>query len=503
MENIMKTNIYTWIISLIFITLNTNCATSQILWEKFFVSNNKLSSLPPLYSNLERFEEKLFLPYIFNRYVDDTTYYTNTGFIVTDLSGDKLSHVEFYKNFYLNLVKIYKSIGGFNLFLHYVPSSTTSHRTCLFELNDSYDIIQEKYGTSFPFPFHESNSAWLKDSIYSFFFYPKFKGTVRVFDYSLNVIREIALDSTRPSTIGYKRAGVPYFFLTKNKNFLFYVNMGKTEDYWSDAYLNMLDNNGKKIWSKHINISNRKLTLYKIIETKSAEFIAYGLTLPDIDEEILKSRPDSLLSIILIKLNSQGDVQWFKEYPAQYNQLGNNFSYLEESDRYAIYGRFNPTGYFYPVYNPKNIVYLFNNKLDLIYKYAWSTKDSVQNQIDGVVEKGDNLIVYGRELKKLSEKPLIEFCQIYLAELKPEITSVEDNPISDYPDLWLYPDPADEVIKLNCISGEPNGRKIRIFSIEGVLVLETDYADQINVSHLASAVYFLMLDGRMYKFLKI
>jgi WD40 repeat protein len=82
-----------------------------------------------------------------------------------------------------------------------------------------------------------------------------------------------------------------------------------------------------------------------------------------------------------------------------------------------------------------------------------------------------------------------------------DYTSAEDNIITEKLSP-IYPNPAGPVLFINADNLAWNG-SIRIYSPEGVLLLQSPKSDRIDISSLAPGIYFISLGDTIYKFVKI
>ena len=79
------------------------------------------------------------------------------------------------------------------------------------------------------------------------------------------------------------------------------------------------------------------------------------------------------------------------------------------------------------------------------------------------------------------------------------------NDVKDIPDNYSFsisPNPVESFISLN-IPFEYQTSQIKIYSIEGIELLTTEYKDKIDVSGFAPGVYYLMIGDKVVKFVKI
>ncbi|MBI5324293.1 MAG: T9SS type A sorting domain-containing protein [Ignavibacteriae bacterium] len=72
-----------------------------------------------------------------------------------------------------------------------------------------------------------------------------------------------------------------------------------------------------------------------------------------------------------------------------------------------------------------------------------------------------------------------------------------------YPEkVQLSPNPAESIIYIFA-DKDIKDKIIQIFTIEGIIVIETEYKDRIDVSRLSAGVYFLKAGDKIYKFVKM
>ncbi|TAL67822.1 MAG: T9SS type A sorting domain-containing protein [Bacteroidetes bacterium] len=76
-------------------------------------------------------------------------------------------------------------------------------------------------------------------------------------------------------------------------------------------------------------------------------------------------------------------------------------------------------------------------------------------------------------------------------------TSVVENESNETPSM--FPNPVVDYIQIN----RNDKCSIQIFSVLGIKVIETKYKDRIDVSGLDAGVYFLFVNNKIYKFVKI
>ena len=76
------------------------------------------------------------------------------------------------------------------------------------------------------------------------------------------------------------------------------------------------------------------------------------------------------------------------------------------------------------------------------------------------------------------------------------------NSLSDNPQVIISPNPVED--KLNVFNSEPTlNEKMQIYSSEGMLMLDSKYKEQIDVSKFATGIYLLKIGNLTYKFIKI
>jgi len=68
--------------------------------------------------------------------------------------------------------------------------------------------------------------------------------------------------------------------------------------------------------------------------------------------------------------------------------------------------------------------------------------------------------------------------------------------------LNIFPNPVESEITLN-FPPDYKSSQIKIYSIEGIEVLETEYKDKIDVSGFAPGVYYIKVKDKVMKFVKI
>ena len=82
------------------------------------------------------------------------------------------------------------------------------------------------------------------------------------------------------------------------------------------------------------------------------------------------------------------------------------------------------------------------------------------------------------------------------------LTGVEDNTIIDVSNVSVHPNPATDFIRIYS-NEDLTDNKIEIYSVIGNKVIETEFKDRIDVSGLSAGVYFLFVNNKIYKFVKI
>lgn len=141
--------------------------------------------------------------------------------------------------------------------------------------------------------------------------------------------------------------------------------------------------------------------------------------------------------------------------------------------------------------------YRIRRKLDgeSTYKTLGDVNTSITSYIDSTVETGNTYIYQVRPLEngvatKLSNLPSVNVsCTI--------TTSVFDK---EEEKISVYPSPAQQFL---IISSLTTGDKVIVTSIYGVSQIKTVRSDQsINVSNLKGGIYYVILNGNTYKFIK-
>lgn len=89
---------------------------------------------------------------------------------------------------------------------------------------------------------------------------------------------------------------------------------------------------------------------------------------------------------------------------------------------------------------------------------------------------------------------------IFVARIGETSTGVEKSDDDRGYESIFYPNPATDVIRLR--EDEPH-RRIQILSLYGTPLLETGYTNLLDISGLASGVYFLKVDDHVYRFVKL
>jgi photosystem II stability/assembly factor-like uncharacterized protein len=81
-----------------------------------------------------------------------------------------------------------------------------------------------------------------------------------------------------------------------------------------------------------------------------------------------------------------------------------------------------------------------------------------------------------------------------------DITAINDGIYTD--EVSISPNPAEYIIHLSN-NNDIIGKKVVIISIEGVIILETEYKENIDVSKFKPGVYFLKIEDKCFKFIKM
>ena len=86
--------------------------------------------------------------------------------------------------------------------------------------------------------------------------------------------------------------------------------------------------------------------------------------------------------------------------------------------------------------------------------------------------------------------------QIYRYAVIPTITEVQTELQTD---IRIFPNPANDIIQIN-----PNDKieKIKLFSLLGTKLLESGSSESLNISSLTIGIYFLKINGILFKFIK-
>ena len=86
--------------------------------------------------------------------------------------------------------------------------------------------------------------------------------------------------------------------------------------------------------------------------------------------------------------------------------------------------------------------------------------------------------------------------QIYRYAVIPTITEVQTEIISN---IEIFPNPANDIIQ---IKSKNTIEKIELYSLLGIKLMESDNSESLNISTLPIGIYFLKINGILYKFIK-
>jgi hypothetical protein len=85
---------------------------------------------------------------------------------------------------------------------------------------------------------------------------------------------------------------------------------------------------------------------------------------------------------------------------------------------------------------------------------------------------------------------------------KPDFLGIEQPEQESYPtdnSTLIYPNPVRDYFRIQ--DGE--GKKIEVYSPEGKLMINTVYYSPIDLSHFSAGMYFIKIDNKMYKIVKV
>jgi hypothetical protein len=143
---------------------------------------------------------------------------------------------------------------------------------------------------------------------------------------------------------------------------------------------------------------------------------------------------------------------------------------------------------------PSIEMYELRGENDSCWKYVYVDGAGGTQLMEGI---GKFYLHYGTGLEYEGENKLVYYrkgSQVWGTPLS--ITSVEESVPRDFN---VYPNPSTNTILVS----SPSNEKIRIYSPEGVNLMESIPNVQINISHLAPGIYFLRQGSRIAKFIKL
>ncbi|MBI5323877.1 MAG: T9SS type A sorting domain-containing protein [Ignavibacteriae bacterium] len=177
----------------------------------------------------------------------------------------------------------------------------------------------------------------------------------------------------------------------------------------------------------------------------------------------------------LIYKTIDGGKTWLKVLDTTHGTSGlQQFDFFDKDNGIAV-GQF---GYIYWTHNGGN-TWMFDSCTEMLLEYAPTLYVSY-------VRKDRAIIVDFLGRIFISEDTTTEVVE--------EIPSNED--------FVIYPNPASDKIKIK-LKDEFINQNIQIITLEGIVVLETEFKPEIDVSGLISGVYFLRIGNEYLKFIKL
>jgi hypothetical protein len=491
MKMLTKSNLFIILIILLF----SNQLISQVQWEKIFNSDSLESLIPQrIYKN----NDKLVILYT-GKNKNQQYHYTNSGMIITDFDGNNVIQKEYYchkpnyvygAEFYKGNCYVYSKYywannGQENPFVPPIPS--------LLVYDNNWNIIEKKFDSTLS-PYISGIIGFYHKITYGL--NGKDRDIITINNFNDNSSNEIKVDSI-PILKKFKNIVYPENRFTLDGNFIF-IRFCSDSSYfkWKDNFIYLVDSLGKIIWLTHINRENEYSEIYRTSKTNDSGFILTGYSYD------IKSYKKKLL---IIKLDKDGIFQWEKEYPIHSSVLiYDGLKTIDNGKKFVLFGGTMVNGKDtltnFDEYDKRYFCfYIIDENGNLLNETIWApswydTPDKVKGHfVSDIVEKDGIIFVIGKDSSS-----------IYLAEVAPILTSVDDDRNNKYSENSLRITPNPVINELLIESDYYNSdMKAQFYNITGVKLLETRLNIPIDVSHFPTGIYFVRVGITYKKFTKL
>lgn len=446
--------------SLLLLPMIVSAKEPGISWEKYF---QPAGDSPVWNFHFRRMDNSLFLMYN----VGNAFTLNNPGFIEAGLDGEARFEYQMDDNQNFLLIDIEKH-GG----IYYLYNDSLDHdlsKLALIKLDSgslNYDLI---YDDSVPEAVEQFNISKYRDSLfYSYFDRVDYQSFFRIYNYNLNYIRTVVVDSATFSDYMLPGHSPMNTIMTSDGNFATYMMGSKTLNRVNPdttySVLCKINNDGKILWKQPLKNSDTVSTIFhKIFELKNGDFLLSGYNYKN-----YKEFNDYHLS--LVKVSKDGILQDYKMFKTNSQSETADVVPLWNEQVYAIYGsEVSDTD--------ENLTTFWLKFLDTDFntldEYYWHS-DTVA-QLVGITEKDDHsVIVYGQ----------INNNKLYLAELHPDFLSVNDTELKG--NKAISPNPASDFINVESYINA----KYQIYNLLGTIIAQGNVDNsQLNVSAIPDGLY--------------
>ena len=281
-------------------------------------------------------------------------------------------------------------------------------------------------------------------------------------------------------------------------SFQYWVDVSKTEFYY-DSLSRIVERKafGNDEYSSDWLLQNRDLLIYNVIENSIVEEKQDWISESNyfrnrIRTKIIKDLNNDTIQYFTSKGISDSlwepwSLQYKKRYV--YNEFGKlkySITYLTKLiDTLITDIDYDTTKYFYDI-NQNLIEKCYSSKYsgngwDISYQYLFKY-DTDNNLAEELYTELEWEVIRKKE---------------YVYKKVTNVNNINKNNSNC---LLIYPNPTQDILYINSSN---NSVMIEIYSLMGVKVLESKYIDKINVSHLPSGIYFIIIGNKVEKFVKM
>ncbi|TAL70663.1 MAG: T9SS type A sorting domain-containing protein [Bacteroidetes bacterium] len=464
-------------------------SNNNVIWEKVFSSDSLISLMP---YNVSVFDNLIFLTY---NGLNPKNLFRNSGIIKLDKDGEFIWKYEIIKEKPVNIQLFKINDNYLNIIGTFTPYAVSPqdivqiNYLLKYTLSDSGSFLNEFYDKN------NDSSSFLggvilpQNNKYYVASYMLHSFRILEFDTNCRYVKTIITDLDFNETPIFAFSDI---VLTKNNVFIVLTRHASTYQWGEEySYIRCIDKNGKTVWKTKLEIEGKYLNLFKILETKSKEYILLGRSYQDISSYYATLNK----SIAILKVDTNGKVLWNKEYKVDSTTyIDRSIVEIKNGKSFLLLGStkkdtWDDTTQFSS--NTKFCIVEINENGELLpNELIWNKSIDKNNYIMDIIEIIDNnYLVYGRTDTNL-----------YLAKVFLSPTSVNELFNDSQENISLYPNP---VYNYLFLKSNKEINKVEIFSILGNKIIETEYKDRIDVSGLCVGVYFVRIGDSIVKFVKI